>query len=410
GLRPEQIIETARLFARADKAMIVYAMGITQHSHGVDNVRAVSNLALLTGNLGRPGTGINPLRGQNNVQGACDMGALPDVYSGYQKVADPAVREKFSTAWGITLPSTPGLMSTHAIEAAAAGKVRGMLILGENPMISDANQALVQQALEKLEFLAVIDIFPTETAQLADLVLPAACYAERDGTFTSTERRVQRGRKAIDPPEEAWADWQILSELLQRCGLKGDYDDPSEIMSEITELTPIYGGVSYSRLDGHGLQWPCTDTEHPGTPILHREKCTRGKGRFSPVEYRPPAELPDTEYPLLLNTGRTYFHWHTGSMTRRSHLLDREERHAFVQVNPEDAKKHQITERQQLRISSRRGSITVAAQLTDRVPPGQVFIPFHFAEGAANVLTNNALDPESGIPEFKVCAVRIEPC
>ena len=409
-LRPEQIIETARLFAKADKAMIVYAMGITQHSHGVDNVRAISNLALLTGNLGRPGTGINPLRGQNNVQGACDMGALPDVYSGYQKVADPVVREKFSTAWGITLPSSPGLMSTHAIEAAAAGKVRGMLILGENPMISDANQALVQKALENLEFLAVIDIFPTETAQLADLVLPAACYAERDGTFTSTERRVQRGRKAIDPPEEAWADWQILSELLQRCGLKGDYVDPSEIMSEIAELTPIYGGISYSRLDGHGLQWPCTNTEHPGTPILHREECTRGKGRFSPVEYRPPAELPDAEYPLLLNTGRTYFHWHTGSMTRRSHLLDREERHAFVQVNPEDATKQKITERQQLRISSRRGSITAAAQLTDRVPPGQVFIPFHFAEGAANVLTNNALDPESGIPEFKVCAVRIEPC
>lgn len=410
GLMPDQVVEAARLFAKADRAMIVYAMGITQHSHGVDNVRAISNLALLTGNLGRPGTGINPLRGQNNVQGACDMGALPDVYSGYQRVADPVARQKFSEAWGRALPTAAGLMSTHAIEAAAAGKVRGMLVLGENPMISDANQALVQQALERLEFLAVIDIFPTETARLADLVLPAACYAERDGTYTSTERRVQRGRKAIDPPAEARADWRILTELLQRCGVPGEYADPAEIMTEIAQLTPSYGGISYSRLEGHGLQWPCPHSTHPGTPILHREECTRGKGRFSPVDYRPPAELPDEDYPLLLNTGRTYFHWHTGSMTRRTHLLDREERHAFVEINPEDAKNYQIAERQQLTISSRRGAITATARLTDRVPPGQVFIPFHFAEGAANVLTNSVLDPESGIPEFKVCAVRVEPC
>ncbi len=410
GLRSEQIVSVARMFANAASAMIVYAMGITQHSHGVDNVRAISNLALLTGNLGRPGAGINPLRGQNNVQGACDMGALPDVYSGYQKVADPTARHKFATAWGKNLPETAGLMSTHAIEAAAAGKVRGMLILGENPLISDANQALVRQALENLEFLAVIDIFPTETAQLADVILPAACYAEREGSFTSTERRVQRGRKAVEPPGEAQADWQILAELSQRCGLKGDYAGPAEIMTEIAQLTPSYAGISYPRLEGNGLQWPCPTAEHPGTPILHREQCTRGKGHFSPVDYRPPAELPDADYPLLLNTGRSYFHWHTGSMTRRSHLLDREERGAFVEINPEDAKKHQLVERQRVSISSRRGTIQCAAQVTERVPPGQLFIPFHFAEGAANALTNNALDPESGIPEFKVCAVRIEPC
>ncbi|WP_020675885.1 formate dehydrogenase subunit alpha [Geopsychrobacter electrodiphilus] len=410
GLQSGQIIDASRLFAGADKAMLVYAMGITQHSHGVDNVRAVSNLALLTGNLGRPGTGINPLRGQNNVQGACDMGALPDVFSGYQQVADPLVRQKFSCAWGVKLPGTQGLMSTHAIEAAAEGRLHGMLILGENPMISDANQALVRKGLEALEFLAVIDIFPTETVQLADLVLPAACYAEREGTYTSTERRVQRGRKAVDPPGEARADWQILRALLQRCGLPGDYADPAEIMTEIASLTPSYGGISYPRLEGEGLQWPCPDGAHPGTPILHREQCTRGKGRFSPVAYRPSMELPDADYPLLLNTGRTNVHWHTGSMTRRSHLLDREERQAFVEINPEDATRHQLSDRQQLRISSRRGSITLAVRLTDRVPPGQVFIPFHFAEGAANALTNNILDPESGIPEFKVCAVRIEPC
>ncbi len=410
GLQPGQIIAAARQFATSDRAMIVYAMGITQHSHGVDNVRAISNLALLTGNLGRPGTGINPLRGQNNVQGACDMGALPDVYSGYQKVSDPQIREKFSTAWSVKLPETPGRMSTHAIEAAAGGELHGMLVLGENPVISDANQALVRQALGKLEFLAVIDIFLTETAQLADLVLPAACYAERDGTFTSTERRVQRGRKVIEPPGDARADWQILVALLHRCGLKNDYTAPAEIMHEIASLTPSYGGIDYSRLEGDGLQWPCPDPAHPGSPILHLEECARGKGHFSPVDYRPPGELPDAEYPLLLNTGRTAFHWHTGSMTRRSHLLDREERHAFVEVNPEDAITYQISERQQLKISSRRGSIYAATRVTDRVPSGQIFIPFHFAEAAANVLTNNLLDPESGIPEFKVCAVRIEPC
>jgi formate dehydrogenase alpha subunit len=410
GLSPEQIVAAARIYAQADSAMIVYAMGITQHSHGVDNVRAVSNLALLTGNLGRPGTGVNPLRGQNNVQGACDMGALPDVYTGYQRVSDPVTRQKFAAAWQKPLPESPGMMSTHAIEAAADGKVRGMLILGENPMISDANQHLVRRALENLDFLAVIDIFPTETAQLADLVLPAACYAERDGTFTSTERRVQRGRKAVQPPGEARPDWQILCELLQRRGLPANYADPGEIMAEIADLTPSYAGISYPRLDGDGLQWPCPTPQHPGTPILHRQQCTRGKGFFSPTAYRPPQELPDAEFPFLLNTGRTGIHWHTGSMTRRSHLLDREERSAFFEINPDDAGKLNIRERQEVRISSRRGIIKAKAMLTERVPPGQIFIPFHFAEGAANVLTNNVLDPESGIPEFKVCAVKVEPC
>lgn len=408
GLDPEQIIAAARLYGKADKAMLLYAMGITQHSHGVDNVRAVSNLALLTGNLGRPGTGINPLRGQNNVQGACDMGALPDVYTGYQKVADQLALEKFSTAWGVPLPDNPGMMSTHAIDAAVAGKLKGFFILGENPILSDANQAHVRQALENLDFLVAVDIFMTETCELADVVLPASCYAEKDGTFTNTERRVQRSRTAISPPGEARTDWQILTNLLQRCGLVANYTDPAQIMDEIAQVTPSYAGISYSRLDHGGLQWPCSDSNHPGTPILHQEQCTRGKGRFSPVSYQPSKELPDAEYPLLLSTGRTYFHWHTGSMTRRSHLLDREERTAFAELNPRDAEQLQVRDRQTIRISSRRGTIEVMAELTDRVPPGQVFVPFHFAEGAANVLTNNALDPEAGIPEFKVCAVRVE--
>ncbi len=410
GVPEAQLIEAARRFAQAQSAMIVFAMGITQHSHGVDNVRALSNLALLTGNLGRPGTGINPLRGQNNVQGACDMGALPDVYSGYQKVSDPAARKKFAAAWGVDLPERPGLMATHAMEAAAAGRVRGMLIMGENPLLSEANQGLVRQALQKLEFLAVIDIFPTETAQLADLVLPAACYAERDGSYTSTERRVQRGRKALDPPGEARPDWQILCDLLVRCGLPADYAGPEQIMAEIAGLTPSYAGISYPRLEGDGLQWPCPDPEHPGTPILHVGRCTRGKARFSSVAYRPAAETPDADYPFLLNTGRTGVHWHTGSMTRRSHLLDREEREPYVEIHPRDAARLRLTDRQPVQVASRRGRIEVRARISEQVPPGQLFIPFHFAEGAANALTNNALDPESGIPEFKVCAVRLQPC
>ncbi|MBN1958681.1 MAG: formate dehydrogenase subunit alpha [Desulfuromonadales bacterium] len=411
GLKEHEITAAARLYAQAEKVMIVFAMGITQHTHGVDNVRALSNLALMTGNLGRPGTGINPLRGQNNVQGACDMGALPDVYSGYQRVADARTRLKFSAAWKKSLPEKPGLMATHAIEAAAAGQIRGMLIMGENPMLSEPNQKHVRMALKNLEFLAVIDIFPTETAQLADLVLPAACYAERDGTYTSTERRIQRGRKAVAPPGAARADWQILGDLLRRCGVPADYSSPAEIMEEIARLTPSYGGATYARLEqGESLQWPCPEPEHPGTAILHRDQCTRGKGRFSPTRYRPPQELPDEHYPFLLNTGRTAVHWHTGSMTRRSHLLEREEPQAYTEIHPQDAQKLNISERQMLRISSRRGTIEVSARLTERVPPGQIFIPFHYAEGAANVLTNNALDPESGIPEFKVCAVRVELC
>lgn len=410
GLRADEITAAARMLGSANRAMLFYAMGITQHSHGVDNVRAVSNLALLTGNLGEAGTGVNPLRGQNNVQGACDMGALPDVYTGYQKVADAMARQRFSTAWGRPAPETPGLMATRAFDAAIAGRVRGYFILGENPLLSEANQAHVATALAGLDFLVVIDIFPTETSALADVVLPAACYAEKDGTFTSTERRVQRCRRAIAPPGQARADWEILSQLLGRCGLAADYTGPERIMTEIAAITPSYGGISYARLEGGGLQWPCPDQDHPGTPILHRQQCTRGRGRFSPVDYRPSQELPDAVYPLLLNTGRTGMHWHTGTMTRRSHLLDREEPGAFIEIHPEDAARHAIHDRQQVRVASRRGEIKVRAMVTDRVPPGQVFLPFHFAEGAANALTNNALDPESGIPEFKVCAVRVTPC
>ncbi len=409
GLAPGQIVDAARLFAAADKAMLVYSMGITQHSHGVDNVRAIANLALLTGNLGRPGTGVNPLRGQNNVQGACDMGALPNLLTGYQKVSDKATRESFARAWGLPcLPRAPGAMATHAMDQAAAGKMKGFFIMGENPMLSDPDQAHVRQALESLEFLVVQDIFLTQTAELADVVLPAACYAEKEGTFTSTERRVQRVRKAIEPPGKARADWEILCEIATRAGYPGmDYPGPAEIMDEIAALTPIYRGIDYRRIDDLGLQWPCPDESHPGTAILHAERCTRGPGHFSPTGYRPPAELPDDDFPLVLTTGRTYFHWHTGTMTRRTHLLDREERFSFVEIHPEDARRLGVHEREEVLVASRRGEIRARARVTEMVVPGVIFMPFHFAEGAANVLTNNVLDPEAGIPEYKVCAARI---
>lgn len=409
GLEPAQIEAAALLFARAEKAMVVYSMGITQHSHGVDNVRAVANLALLTGNLGRPGTGVNPLRGQNNVQGGCDMGALPDLLTGYQKVADPAVRAKFAAAWGLqSLPETSGLMATEAMNRAAAGGMKGFFILGENPLLSDPDQGHVRRALENLEFLVVQEIFLSETAQLADVVLPAACFAEKEGTFTSTERRVQRVRRALAPPGAARADWEILGELAQRAGYEGmNYSDPSQIMAEIAALTPSYGGIDYARIDQLGLCWPCPEKNHPGTPILHRERFTRGLGRFSPTGYLPPAELPDAEFPLLLTTGRTYFHWHTGTMTRRSHLLDREEPTAFVEISPEDARQLGVRDDEEVQVASRRGAISARARITAMVPSGTIFLPFHFAEGAANALTHNVLDPEAGIPEYKVCGARI---
>jgi formate dehydrogenase major subunit/formate dehydrogenase alpha subunit len=410
GLEADQIRRAARLFAAAERAMIVYSMGITQHSHGVDNVRCIASLALLTGNVGRPGTGVNPLRGQNNVQGGCDMGALPDLYSGYQKAADPLIRKKFAQAWGLPeLPATPGLPLTHAMNAAAAGTVRGMFIMGENPMLSDPDQGHARSILENLELLVVQDIFLTETAALADIVLPAACYAEKKGTFTTTERRVQIIRKAVEPPGEARADGEIICALAERAGYGGmRYADSSEIMDEIASLTPIYGGITHDRLEPHGLQWPCPDRSHPGTPILHTQQFTRGLGHFTPVAHREPQELPDTEYPFVLTTGRTGFHWHTGSMTRRTHLLDREESRTFIELHPDDAARLGVRPHEQILVTSRRGAIRTEVRVTDIVIPGVVFMPFHFAEGAANALTNNVLDPESHIPEFKVCAVRLE--
>ncbi|MGI6037763.1 MAG: formate dehydrogenase subunit alpha [Limnochordia bacterium] len=405
GVTKTLITEAARLYAQVARGAIYFAMGITQHATGVDNVLALANLALVTGHIGRPGTGVNPLRGQNNVQGACDMGALPEFYPGYQRVAEN--RDRFAQAWGALLPEEEGLTVTEIIDA-AGGKIKGLYIMGENPLLSDPDQNHVRRQLARLDFLVVQDIFLTETAQLADVVLPAASFAEKFGTFTNTERRVQLVRRAVDPPGEARGDWQIICAVAQAMGHPWDYRDEGEIMAEIAALTPIYGGIDHQRLEGGGLQWPCPTPEHPGTPYLHKESFTRGKGRFHPVGYRPPVELPDGDYPYQLLTGRMLYHFHTGSMTRRSEPIAQQAPTSYIEINSEDAQHLAIEDGDPVRVISRRGSIITTARVGSRVQPGQVFMPFHYAESPANRLTIGVVDPVAKIPELKMAAVRIE--
>ena len=410
GVPAEDIRIAARTYAGAEAASIVYSMGITQHTTGTDNVLSLANLAMLTGNVGRPGTGVNPLRGQNNVQGACDLGSLPNVYSGYQKVDDPDVRAKFEAAWKPAdgLSPKPGLTVVEMINAADAGTLKALYIMGENPMLSDPDVNHVEAALKALDFLVVQDIFLTETAQLADVVLPAATFAEKDGTFTNTERRVQRVRKGLEPPGQARIDWQITCDLARRMGYAMAYDNVAQIQDEIAELTPIYGGITYDRLEKGALQWPCPDRDHPGTPYLHKGRFSRGLGKFHPVEFIEPRELPDHEYPFVLSTGRILQHFHTGTMSRRSAVLDELVSVGVVEVHPTDAERLGAVEGDRLRISSRRGHIEIPARVSERVAPGSVFLAFHYREAPANRLTIAALDPVAKIPEFKVCAVKIE--
>jgi len=407
----DKIIEAARIYAKQKPGAILYAMGITQHTHGTDNVIATSNLALLTGNLGKLGSGVNPLRGQNNVQGACDMGALPNVYPGYQAVNDKEAKAKFESAWNTTLFDQPGLTHLEIFDAILEGKIKVLYTAGENPILSEANSNHAREAIGKLEFFITQDIFLTETAELADVVLPAATFAEKDGTFTNTERRVQRVRKAIEPIGESKADWQIVCEIAKRLGAQGfDYTIAQQIMEEIASLTPSYGGISYSRLENESLQWPCPNKDHPGTPILHVDKFATpsGKGKFISLAYRPSAELPDDEYPLILTTDRSIFHYHTATMTRKVAGLNEIRKHEVVRINPKDAADLNVEEGEMVKIISRRGEITAPIKITDASSPGVIAMTFHFAETPTNVITNSAFDPIAKIPETKVCAVRIE--
>jgi formate dehydrogenase major subunit len=417
GIPAERIAQAAEWFAKSPASCICYSMGITQHTTGVDNVKSIANLQMLTGNLGRPGTGVNALRGQNNVQGACDMGCLPNVYSGYQQVINPDMQKKMKEAWGVSeiAEGKVGYTVTDMINVAAdqPGKLKCLYIVGENPMLSDPDLHHVKKAFDNLDFVIVQDIFPTETAAVADVVLPGACYAEKDGTQSNTERRVQKWRKAQDPPGEAKYDWQIICDIAKAMGFEKQfsYKNAEEIFNEIAKVTPSYGGMNYARLEkAEALQWPCPTADHPGSAILHKEKfgTPDGLGIFSPIEFKYPAEVPDKDFPLILTTGRCLWQFHTGSMTRRSESLEREAPTGWVEICPEDAEALGIVNGEKVKAVSRRGEVPITAKVTKDIKKGEVFIPFHFAECAANILTNNALDPIAKIPEYKACAVRIE--
>jgi formate dehydrogenase alpha subunit len=406
GVQAGDIRKAARIYASEKLSMLFYSMGITQHVTGVDNVRACADLVMLTGHIGLPMTGLNPLRGQNNVQGACDMGALPNFFTGYQPVSDLASRRKFQQAWRSRLPERPGktLLEMHGEKG-----VRALYVMGENPAVSDPNLNHVREYLKGLDFLVVQDIFMTETAEYADVVLPAASFAEKDGTYTNTDRRVQLLRKAVEPPGEAKADWQIFCDLAGLMGYTMCYRGPYEIMEEIALLTPSYGGTLHHRLqDGFGLQWPCADMDSTGTPYLHRKKFARGLGSFMSVGFTMPQELPDEQYPFVLTTGRISFQYHTGTMTRRTYVAEREAPRCAMEIHPADAEGLGLRDGSLVRVRSRRGELQVQARVTDRISQGTVFIPFHYSEAAANLLTNPACDPEAKIPELKVCAVALE--
>ena len=408
GVSADEVRRVARLFAKGPNSAIFYTMGITQHTSGTDNVRALSNLALLCGMFGRPGVGVNPLRGQNNVQGSCDMGALADTLPGYMKIINPEAAPKVKQFWGCELNPNPGMTVAPMLDAAYNGKLKGLYIMGENPMVTDANTTHVAHALEQLEFLVVQDIFLTETAQKADVVLPAACWAEKEGTFTNTCRAVQRIRKAVEAPGEAKADWEILIAVAKALGTTWNYSSPESVFKDIADFVPSYKGMSYARLEQKPLQWPCPAEGHPGTPILHVGQFARagGKAKFLPVSWEKPHEWPDEEYPFFATTGRSLYHYHSGSMTRRSapgKFIDR----LYIEINPADATALEIEEGSLLCVESRRGRTEGNARITDRVPQGTVFLPFHFAEASANNLTASVWDKDSETPPFKMNAVKV---
>ncbi len=403
----DDIRKMARIYATAATSSIIYSMGITQHTTGTDNVLSLANLAMLTGQIGRESTGVNPLRGQNNVQGACDLGALPNVYPGYQSVEDAAIQEKFEKAWGTKLSDKKGLTIVEILHAVEEDKIKAIYIMGENPALSDPNLNRTRKALDDVDFLVVQDIFMTETAEYADVVLPTACFAEKDGTFTNTERRVQRVRTAVDMPGQARDDWRIISEVATKMGCSMNFQSASEIMDEIATVSPIYGGMAYDRIDDVGLCWPCPDKDHPGTKYLHKGKFTRGKGKFHAVEFRAPVESVDKKYPFLLSTGRMLYQFHTGTMTRKSKVINQVSPTGFVEINCEDAAKLKIADGESVEVMTRRGKVTTPAKVTEDIEKGWLFMPFHFAEGPANMLTIDSLDPIAKIPEYKVCAATV---
>ena len=408
GIKEDQLRQAARMYAAEGRNAAFWGMGITHYVTGTDRVKSIANLAMLCGKIGLEGTGCNPLRGQNNVQGACDMGALFNTLPGYGGLENDALFDNYEKLWGIKLPRRPGKPATEVWENVFRGDIRGLYIFGEDPAVADANIAHVQAALEKVDFMVVQDLFLTDTAKMADVVLPAACYAEKDGTFTCTERRVQRIRKAVEPPGEAKPDWQIISMLSQRMGYPMHYNSASEIFDEICQLLSQYKGLSYERLEKVGLQWPVPDQHHPGTTVLHTEKFTRGKGLFIPEDYIPPVELPDEEYPLLFTTGRDIARYNFSSMTGKTPEIDEVSPECFAEVHPNDAQRLGLKEKNWVRLTSRRGSVQMRAIITDRTQEGTIFTTYNHLQALVNMLTLDALDRLSRTPEYKLCAIKVE--
>lgn len=407
GIPAATLCEIAEMFGKAKTASVFYSMGITQHTTGRDNVMSVANLQMICGNLGVEGGGVNPLRGQSNVQGACDMGGLPNVYPGYQKVNEPKMKEKFEQAWNRKLSDKIGLTVTEMIDGAYEGKVKALYVMGENPFLSDPDQSHVIAAMDKIDFMVVQDIFLTETAEFADVILPATTYTEKDGHFTNTERRVQRIRRINIPPAGAKADWEIIQLIAIEMGSDWNYQSEQDIAKEINQLTPQYAGITWERVGRNGLQWPCPNEEHPGTAYLHKGKFSRGLGLLSPIEFKEPAELPDAEYPLIMTTGRVLQQFHTGTMSRKTKGLNNLAG-PMVMISVEDAEALKIKNSEEVKIATRRGEITAPAFVTKRIQKGVIYIPFHYKESPANRLTNPAIDPVAKIPEYKVCAAKVE--
>jgi formate dehydrogenase alpha subunit len=417
GVPADLIRQAAVAFGSAERAAIYWGMGISQSVHGTDNALSVANLALLTGNIGKEGTGLNPLRGQNNVQGCSDSGGLPNVFPGYQPVTDPEIRAKFADHWGVDLNPEAGLTTMEMVDAAEKGAIKAYYVMGENPMMSEPDLRHARHVMEQMEFVLYQDIFLNETGEYADVILPAGSFAEKHGTFTNSDRRVQLIRPAVPSPGETRADWEIIQDLAlrveERLGRETSagfhFTQPEDIWDEMAELTPPFQGIDHQRLrDEDGVHWPAPTKDHPGTPFLFAETFPRGKGQLTPLEYVPSAELPDEQYPFILSTGRVLYHWHGGTMTRRSKLDDIYPE-PTVEIHPEDADELGITAGDWIRVRSRRGEIEVRTIITERSPKGTVFIPFHFAEAAANELTLDVRDPQAKIPDYKVCAVAVEP-
>jgi formate dehydrogenase major subunit/formate dehydrogenase alpha subunit len=411
GVPAGQIREVARAYATAEKAGIYYTLGITEHTTGTDNVYALSNLVLMTGNLGKRSAGMNPLRGQNNVQGANDAGATPVFYPGYQNVTDPDVAAKFADAWGVEQKPEPGLNLNEMMKEMPKGNIKGMFLMGEDIVISEPNVCQVESGMNELEFLAVQDIFFNESCRFADVILPAACFAEKEGVFTNSDRRVQRVRKAVEPPGEARADWEILLDLMKRTGLEQpDYQHPREIYAEMASLAPKFAGISHERIEREGgLQWPVTSPDAPSTEYLHKGGVLRGKGRFEPVEFRPPFELEDEDYPLVLSTGRTLYHYNAATQTRRSEGLSGKQPEGFVEIHPKNARKLGVVDGQMVDVVTRRSRVKARAMVSRQVKYNRIWMPFHFPEMRTNELTVDAGDAVTGTGEYKVCAARIEP-